>query len=98
MFRVKENDLLLDLTNAVPNTNLEKIKSIWNCDGINVDQEMKVDNKKKDSGLFWAIQNGHFKMSKMLIDVHKADVNCNVDMDGKMTSILIATMAFCLER
>jgi hypothetical protein len=37
-------------------------------------------------------------MSKMLIDVHKADVNCNVDMDGKMTSILIATMAFCLER
>ncbi len=87
----------MELINAVSDGNLEKIKSFLNNPGIDVNQEMKFEKGKKGSLLLWAIQNGNFELSKMLIHDYKADVNCNVDLDGKMTSILIATMTFCLE-
>jgi hypothetical protein len=87
----------VELINAVSDGNLEKIKSFLNNPGIDVNQEMKFEKGKKGSLLLWAIQNGNFELSKMLIHDYKADVNCNVDLDGKMTSILIATMTFCLE-
>jgi hypothetical protein len=77
---------------------LEKVKSILNNPGIDVNQDMKFENGKKGSFLLWAIQTGNYEMTKMMIHDYKADVNCNVDLDGKMTSILIASMVFCLER
>ncbi len=89
----------MELINAVSAGNMEKVKSILNNSGIDVNQEMKLETEKKGSLLLWAIQNGDFEMTKMLIHEYKADVNCcTVDLDGKMTSILIATMAFCLQR
>ena len=78
--------------------NLEKVKSILSNPGIDVNQELLFENGKKGPLLVWAIQNGNFELSKILIHDYKADVNCNVDLDGKMTSTLIAAMAFCLER
>ena len=77
---------------------LEKVKSILSNPGIDVNQELLYENGQKGYLLLWAVQNGKFEMSKMLIHNYKADVNCNVDLDGKMTSILIAAMAFCLKR
>jgi hypothetical protein len=88
----------MDLINAVSDGNLEQVKSILNNQGIDISQEMKFENGKKGSFLHWAIQNGDFETSKMLIHDYNADVNGNVDLDGKMTSILIATMTFCLVR
>jgi hypothetical protein len=77
---------------------LEKVKSILNNSGIDVNQELLFENGKKGPLLVWAIQNGNFELSKILIHDYKADVNCNVDLDGKMTSTLIAAMTICLER
>ncbi len=77
---------------------MEKVRSILNNPGIDVNQEMKFENGQKGPLLLWAVQHGNFEMSKMLIHDYNADVNCNVDLDGKMTSILIATMTFCLVR
>ncbi len=88
----------MELLNAVSVGNLEKVKSILSNPGIDVNQEMKFDNGKKGPLLLWAIQNENFEMSKMLIHDYKADVDGNVDLNGKMTSILIATITFCLER
>ncbi len=78
--------------------NLEKVKSILNNPGIDVNQEMQIENGEKGPLLLWAIQNGNYEMPKILIHDYKADVNGNVDLDGRMTSILIATMTFCLQR
>ncbi len=78
--------------------NLENIKSILNNRETDVNPEMKFEDEKKGSCLLWAVQNGNFEMAQMLIHDYNADVNCNVHLDGKMTSILIAAMAFCLER
>ncbi len=97
-FRAEENDQQVELNNAVSVGNLEKVKSILNNSEIDVNQVMKFENGKKGSLLLWAVQNGKFKMSKMLIHNYNADVNCNVDLDGKMTSILISAMTFCVER
>ena len=89
----------MELINAVSARNLEKVKSLLNTSEIDVNQELLFDNGKKGPLLLWAIQNENFEMSKMLIHDYNADVNCcNVDLDGKMTSILIATMTFCLKR
>jgi hypothetical protein len=77
---------------------LEKVRSILNNPGIDVNQEMKFENGQKGPLLLWAVQNGNFEISEMLIHDYNADVNCNVVLDGRMTSILIATMTFCLER
>ena len=88
----------MELLNAVSVGNLEKVKSILSNPGIDVNQELLYENGQKGSLLLWAVQNGNFEMTKMLIQDCKADVHCNVDLDGKMTSILIAAMAFCLER
>jgi hypothetical protein len=77
---------------------LEKVRSILNNPGTDVNQEIKFENGKKGPLLLWAVQHGNFEMSKMLINDYNADVNGNVDLDGKMTSILIATMTFCLVR
>ncbi len=86
------------MLNAVSVGNLEKVKYILNNPGIDVNQELLNEDRQKGSLLLFAIQTGKFEMTKMLIHNYKADVNCNVDLDGKMTSILIAAMAFCLER
>ncbi len=88
----------MGLLKAVSDGNLENVKSILNNSKIDVNQEMKFENGQKGSLLFWALQNGNFEMSKMLIHDYNADVNGNNDLDGKMTSILIATMTFCLVR
>ena len=89
----------MELINAVSAGNMEEVKFILNSSGIDVNQDMLFDNGKKGPLLLWAIQNGNFEMTKMLIHDYKANVNCcNVDLDGKLTSILIATMAFCLQR
>jgi hypothetical protein len=86
------------LINAVSDGNLDKVQSILNNPGIDVNQEMKFENGKKGSLLLWAIQTGNFEMTKLLINDYNADVHYNVDLDGKLTSILIAAMTFCLER
>ena len=78
--------------------NLEKVKSILNNSGIDVNQELLFENGKKGPLLVWAIQNGNFELSKILIHDYKADVNCNVDLDGKLSSILIAAMAVCFQK
>ncbi len=83
---------------AVLDGDLEKVKSILNNPGIDVNQEMKFENGKKGSLLLWAIQNGNYEISKMLINDYKVDVNCNVDLDGKLSSILIAAMAVCFQK
>ncbi len=88
----------MDLLNAVSAGNMEEVKSILNNPEIDANQELKFENGQKGSLLLWAVQNGKFEMSKMLIRNYKADVNCNVDLDGKMTSILISAMTFCVER
>ena len=77
---------------------LEKVKSILNNPGIDVNQEVKFENGKKGSLVLWAVQNGNFEIIKMLIDDYKVDVNCNVDLDGKLSSILIAAMAVCFQK
>ncbi len=69
-----------------------------NNPGIDVNQEMKFENGQKGPLLLWAVQHGNLEMTKMMIHDYNADVNGNFDLDGKMTSILIAAMAFCLER
>ena len=88
----------MELIKAVSDGSLEKIKSILNHSQIDVNQEMMFENGQRGPLLLWAVQNGNFEMSKMLIHDYKADVNGNVDLNGKMTSILIATITFCLER
>ena len=88
----------MELINAVSVGNLEKVKSIMNNSGIDINQEMKFENGQKGPLLLYAIQTGNYEMTKMMIHDYNADVNGNVDWDGKMTSILIATMTFCLER
>jgi hypothetical protein len=88
----------VELLNAVSVGNLEKVKSILNNPGIDANQELKFENGQKGTLLLWAVQNGKFEMSKMLIHNYNADVNCNVDLDGNMTSILISAMTFCVER
>ncbi len=88
----------MELINAVSDGKLEKVKSILTSSAIDVNQEMKLGNGQRGSLLHWAIQNGNYEMTKMMIHDYNADVNGNVDLDGKMTSILIAAMAFCLER
>ena len=77
---------------------LEKVKSVLSNQGIDINQEMKFENGKKGSLVLWAVQNGNFEIIKMLIDDYKVDVNCNVDWDGKMSSILIASMAVCFQK
>jgi hypothetical protein len=77
---------------------LEKVKSILNNPGIDVNQEVKFENGKKGSLVLWAVQNGNFEIIKMLIDDYKVDVNCNVYLDGKLSSILIAAMAVCFQK
>jgi hypothetical protein len=77
---------------------LEKVRSILNNPGIGVNQEMKFENGQRGSLLQCAIQTGNCEMTKMMIHDYNADVNGNGDMDGRMTSILIATMTFCLQR
>jgi hypothetical protein len=88
----------VELINAVSDGNLEKVKSILNNPGIDVNQELLFENGKKGLLLLWAIQNGNFELSKILIHDYNADINGNVNLDGKMTSILIAAMAFCFNR
>ncbi len=88
----------MELINAVSDGNLEKVKSILNNPGIDVNQELLFENGKKGLLLLWAIQNGNFELSKILIHDYNADINGNVNLDGKMTSILIAAMAFCFNR
>jgi ankyrin repeat protein len=88
----------VELIKAVSDGNLEKVKSILSNPGIDVNQEMKFENGQKGSLLLWAIQNGNYEMTKMMIHDYNADVNGNADLDGRMTSILIATMTFCLQR
>ena len=88
----------MDLLNAVSAGNMEEVKSILNNPEIDANQELKFENGQKGSLLLWAVQNGKFEMSKMLIHNYNADVNGNADLDGRMTSILIATMTFCLQR
>ena len=88
----------MELIKAVSDGNLEKVKSILSNPGIDVNQEMKFENGQRGSLLHCAIQNGKFEISKMLIHNYNADVNGNADLDGRMTSILIATMTFCLQR
>ena len=88
----------MELLNAVSVGNLEKVRSILNNPGIGVNQELLFENRQKGSLLLYAIQTGNYEMTKMMIHDYNADVNGNVDLDGKMTSILIAAMAFCLER
>jgi hypothetical protein len=88
----------LELIKTLSAGNGEKGKPSLNNTGTNVSQKLKVENKKNDSLLLLAIQNGHFKLSKMLIHVQKADVNCTVSLNGRMTNILIAALTFCLER
>ena len=88
----------MELIKAVSDGNLEKVKSILSNPGIDVNQEMKFENGQRGSLLHFAIQTGNFEVSKMLIHDYNADVNGNVDLDGRMTSILIATMTFCLQR
>ncbi len=83
---------------AVSDGDLEKVKSILNNPGIDVNQEVKFENGKKGSLVLWAVQNGNFEIIKMLIDDYKVDVNCNVDLDGKLSSILIAAMAVCFQK
>ncbi len=97
-FRVEGDDPEVELINAVSDGNVEKVKSLLNNSEIDVNQELLFDNGKKGPLLLWAIQNENFEMSKLLIHDYKADVNCNVDLDGKMTSTLIAAMTICLER
>ena len=88
----------MELIKAVSDGNLEKVKSIMHNSEIDSNQEMKLENGQRGSLLHWAIQNGNYEMTKMMIHDYNSDVNGNVDLDGKMTSILIAAMAFCLER
>jgi hypothetical protein len=82
----------------VSDGDLEKVKSILCNPGIYVNQEMKFENGKKGTLVLWAVQNGNFEIIKMLIDDYKVDVNCNANLDGKMSSILIASMAFCFQK
>ncbi len=88
----------MELLNAVSVGNLEKVRSILNNPGIDINQEMKFENGQRGSLLHCVIQTGNYEMTKMMIHDYNADVNCNVDLDGNMTSILIATMTFCLQR
>jgi hypothetical protein len=88
----------VELIKAVSDGNLEKVKSILSNPGIDVNQEMKFENGQKSSLLFWAIQTGNYEITKMMIHDYNADVNGNVDLDGRMASILIATVTFCLQR
>jgi hypothetical protein len=88
----------VELIKAVSDGSLEKVKSILKHSQIDVNQERKFENGQKGPLLLWAVQKGNFEISKMLINDYKADVNCNVDLDGKLTNILIAKMTFCLER
>ncbi len=88
----------VELIKAVSDGSLEKVKSILNNSQIDVNQEMMFENGQRGPLLLWAVQNGNFEMSQMLIHDYGADVNGNVDLNGKMTSILIATITFCLER
>ena len=88
----------MELIKAVSDGNLEKVKSILSNPGIDVNQEMKFENGQKGSLLLYAIQTGNYEMTKMMIHDYNADVNGNADLDGRMTSILIATMTFCLQR
>ncbi len=86
----------MELIKAVSDGNLEKVKSILSNPGIDVNQELLFG--QRGSLLLYAIQTGNYEMTKMMIHDYNADVNGNVDLDGRMTSILIATMTFCLQR
>jgi hypothetical protein len=86
----------VELIKAVSDGNLEKVKSILSNPGIDVNQELLFG--QRGSLLLYAIQTGNYEMTKMMIHDYNADVNGNVDLDGRMTSILIATMTFCLQR
>jgi hypothetical protein len=88
----------VELIKAVSDGNLEKVKSILSNPGIDVNQEMKFENGQRGSLLHCAIQTGNYEMTKMMIHDYNADVNGKADLDGRMTSILIATMTFCLQR
>jgi hypothetical protein len=88
----------VELLNAVSAGNMEEVKSILSNSEIDVNQELLFENRQKGSLLLYAIQTGNYEMTKMMIYDYNADVNGNIDLDGKMTSILIAAMAFCLER
>ncbi len=88
----------MELIKAVSDGNLEKVKSILSNPGIDVNQEMKFENGQIGFLLHCAIQTGNYEMTKMMIHDYNADVNGNADLDGRMTSILFATMTFCLQR